>query len=78
MASNSPLIVVIFACYEWLRCATGLYLHWIWTSMSLLLTKARLSINEDNAGIGYARIYRALLKKIGGLQLSLNGSLSIA
>ena len=40
--------------------------------------ESRLSINEDNAGIGYARIYRALLKKTGGLQLSLNGSLSIA
>ena len=25
-----------------------------------------LSINEDNAGIGYARPYRALLQKTGG------------
>ena len=40
--------------------------------------ESRLSINEDNAGIGYARIYRALLKNTGGLQLSLNGSLSTA
>ena len=28
--------------------------------------ESRLSINEDNAGIGYARIYRALLLKTGG------------
>ena len=28
--------------------------------------ESRLSINEDNAGIGYARIYRALLQKTGG------------
>lgn len=27
--------------------------------------ESRLSINEDNAGIGYAKIYRALLKKTG-------------
>ena len=27
--------------------------------------ESRLSINEDNAGIGYARIYRALLQKTG-------------
>ena len=40
--------------------------------------ESRLSMNEDNPGDGYARIYRALLKKTGGLQLSLNGSLSIA
>ena len=40
--------------------------------------ESRLSINEDNAGIGYARIYRTLLKKTGGLQLPLNGSLSTA
>ena len=30
--------------------------------------ESRLSINEDNAGIGYARFYRALLKKTGGFQ----------
>lgn len=29
--------------------------------------ESRLSINEDNAGIGYAKIYRALLKKTGEL-----------
>jgi len=40
--------------------------------------ESRLSINEDNAGIGYARIYRAMLKNTGGLQLALNGSLSTA
>ncbi|CAH3119328.1 unnamed protein product [Pocillopora meandrina] len=28
--------------------------------------ESRLSINEDNAGIGYAKIYRALLKATGG------------
>jgi len=28
--------------------------------------ESRLSINEDNADIGYARIYRALLQKTGG------------
>ena len=28
--------------------------------------ESRLSINEDNAGIGYARLYRALLQKTGG------------
>ena len=28
--------------------------------------ESRLSINEDNAGIGYARIYRAMLQKTGG------------
>ena len=27
--------------------------------------ESRLSINEDNAGIGYAKIYRALLEKTG-------------
>jgi len=27
--------------------------------------ESRLSINEDNAGIGYANIYRALLKATG-------------
>ena len=27
--------------------------------------ESRLSINEENAGIGYARIYRALLQKTG-------------
>jgi hypothetical protein len=27
--------------------------------------ESRLSINEDNAGIGYARFYRALLKATG-------------
>ena len=27
--------------------------------------ESRLSINEDNAGIGFARIYRALLKATG-------------
>ena len=40
--------------------------------------ESRLSINEDNAGIGYARNYRALLKNTGGLQLALNRSLSTA
>ena len=80
MASNSPLIVVIFACHEWLRCATGLYLHW---SMDVAVfvvhaNESRLSIKEQNAGIGYARIYRALLKNTGGFQLALNGSLSTA
>ena len=28
--------------------------------------ESRLSINEDNAGIGYAKLYRALLQKTGG------------
>ena len=32
--------------------------------------ESRLSINEDNAGIGYARIYRALLEKTGGFLMS--------
>ena len=27
--------------------------------------ESRLSINEENAGIGYAKLYRALLKKTG-------------
>ena len=27
--------------------------------------ESRLSINEDNAGIGYAKIYRALLQATG-------------
>ena len=27
--------------------------------------ESRLSINEDNAGIGYARLYRALLQATG-------------
>ena len=27
--------------------------------------ESRLSINEDNAGIGYAKIYRALLNATG-------------
>ena len=40
--------------------------------------ESRHSINEDNAGIGYARIYRALLKNTGGFQLAINGSLSTA
>ena len=30
--------------------------------------ESRLSINENNAGIGYARFYRALLQKTGGFQ----------
>ena len=30
--------------------------------------ESRLSINEDKAGIGYARFYRALLQKTGGFQ----------
>ena len=29
--------------------------------------ESRLSINEDNAGIGYAKIYRALKQATGGL-----------
>ena len=28
--------------------------------------ESRLSINEENAGIGYAKIYRALMRKTGG------------
>ena len=28
--------------------------------------ESRLSLNEDNAGIGYARLYRTLLQKTGG------------
>ena len=28
--------------------------------------ESRLSINEENAGIGYAKIYKALLQKTGG------------
>ena len=32
--------------------------------------ESRLSINEDNAGIGYARLYRALLQKTGGFWCS--------
>ena len=31
--------------------------------------ESRLSINEDNAGIGYAKIYRALLQRTGELLL---------
>ena len=27
--------------------------------------ESRLSLNEDNAGIGYAKIYRALLRETG-------------
>ena len=30
--------------------------------------ESRLSINNDNAGIGYTRFYRALLQKTGGFQ----------
>ena len=30
--------------------------------------ESRLSINEDNAGISYAKFYRALLQKTGGCQ----------
>ena len=30
--------------------------------------ESRLSINEDNAGIGYGRFYRTLLQKTGGFQ----------
>ena len=40
--------------------------------------ESRLFINEDNAGIGYTGIYRALLKNTGGFQPALNGSLSTA
>ena len=32
--------------------------------------ESRLSINEDNAGIGYARLYRALLKATGRLTIN--------
>ena len=35
--------------------------------------ESRLSINEENAGIGYAKLYRALLKKTGK-ELSVNTS----
>ncbi|CAH3175270.1 unnamed protein product, partial [Porites evermanni] len=35
--------------------------------------ESRLSINEDNAGIGYARIYRALLEKTGNKVLIVIG-----
>jgi len=28
--------------------------------------ESRLSINEENAGIGYAKIYRALMRRTGG------------
>lgn len=35
--------------------------------------ESRLSINEDNAGIGYANIYRALLKATGGKVLIVIG-----
>lgn len=31
--------------------------------------ESRLSINEENAGIGYARLYRALLQKTGEYSL---------
>jgi len=31
--------------------------------------ESRLSINEENAGIGYAKLYRALLQKTGELSL---------
>ena len=31
------------------------------------VNESRLSINEDNAGIGYARLYRALLRGTGEL-----------
>ena len=34
--------------------------------------ESRLSINEDNAGIGYARFYRALLQATGKLILKSN------
>ena len=39
---------------------------------------SRLSLNEDDAGFGYGRLYRALLKKTGGLQLALHDSPSTA
>ena len=32
--------------------------------------ESRLSINEDNAGIGYARLYRALVKATGRLTIN--------
>ena len=32
--------------------------------------ESRLSINEDNAGIGYARFYRGLLQNTGGFLMS--------
>jgi len=35
--------------------------------------ESRLSINEDNAGIGYARFYRALLQATGGRVLIVIG-----
>ena len=31
--------------------------------------ESRLSINEENAGIGYAKLYQALLQKTGELSL---------
>ena len=33
--------------------------------------ESRLSINEDNAGIGYAKIYRALLRATGRLTVNI-------
>ena len=38
--------------------------------------ESRLSINEENAGIGYARLYKALLRATG--EFELNGSLFIS
>ena len=68
MASNSPLIVVILACYEWLRCATGLYLHWIWTSLSLLLTQTNLVSLSTKTTLGLVTresIELCLKKQVG-------------
>ena len=33
--------------------------------------ESRLSINEDNAGIGYAKVYRALLRATGRLTVNI-------
>ena len=33
--------------------------------------ESRLSINEENAGIGYAKLYRALLKRTGNLSVNI-------
>ena len=61
MAPNSPLIVFISVCNEWLRIIPTLDMDV--AVFVVHANESRLSINEDNAGIGYARIYRALLKK---------------
>ena len=69
MVTKSQLMVLILDYNEWLKFARSplpkLALVMDFAVFVVHANESRLSINEDNAGIGYARFYRALLQKTG-------------